>query len=199
MAGVDLSLPASAGLLAHIPTGTSATAMMFGDGTWKEPITINGETFKSKGGSIYAPISTPEFYSNAQTNMTTAFCTFTKGANAPTFLAPSSLVDRYVLETHAKISNGTEVSWTINYGLKANFTSFTIGTSHKDGRRVMKTCNVADFIYKIDSAYVDVTGASSNFQFRITNMGTSSTTFGIKNNSYNNLTGEWFIIFHYVF
>ena len=198
-AGYKLELPASSGTLAHIPTGTSATAMMFGDGTWKEPITINGETFKSKGGSIYAPISTPEFYSNAQTNMTTAFCTFTKGASAPTFLAPSNLVNRYVLETHTKISNATEVSWTINYGLRANFTSFTIGTSHKDGRRVMKTCNVTDFIYKIDSAYVDVTGASSNFQFRITNMGTSSTTFGIKNNSYNNLTGEWFIIFHYVF
>lgn len=199
MAGADLSLPASAGLLAHIPTGTSATAMMFGDGTWKEPITINGETFKSKGGSIYAPISTPEFYSNAQTNMTTAFCTFTKGASAPTFLAPSNLVNRYVLQTHAKISNGTEVSWTINYGLKANFTSFTIGTSHKNGYLITKTCNVADFLYKINSAYVNVSDSGSSFQFRITNMGTSSTTFGIKNNSYTNLTGEFFIVFHYVF
>lgn len=199
MAGADLSLPASQGILAHIPTGTSATAMMFGDGTWKEPITINGETFKSKGGSIYAPISTPEFYSNAQTNMTTAFCTFTKGASAPTFLAPSNLVNRYVLETHAKIGNGNEVSWTINYGLRANFTSFTIGTSHKNGYMVTKTCNVADFLYKIDSAYVNVSDSGSSFQFRITNMGTSSTTFGIKNNSYTNLTGEFFIVFHYVF
>ena len=60
MAGVDLSLPASAGLLAHIPTGTSQNAMMFGDGAWKEPIKINGETFKSKAGStIYAPTSKP--------------------------------------------------------------------------------------------------------------------------------------------
>lgn len=199
MAGNDLTLPGSSGTLAHIPTGTSATAMMFGDGTWKEPITINGETFKSKGGSIYAPISTPEFYSNAQTHMTTAFCTFTKGASAPTFLAPSSLVSRYVLETHAKISNGTEVSWTINYGLRANFTSFTIGVKHKNGYLVTKTCNVADFLYKINSAYVIVSDSGSTFQFRITNMGTSSTTFGIKNNSYTNLTGEFFIVFHYVF
>lgn len=199
-AGYKLELPASAGLLAHIPTGTAATAMLFGDNTWKEPIKINGETFKSKaGGSIYAPISTPEFYSNAQTNMTTAFCTFTKGQTTPTFLAPSSLVNRYVLETHAKISNGTEVSWTINYGLKANFTSFTIGTSHKNGYLITKTCNVADFLYKINSAYVDVSDSGSSFQFRITNMGTSSTTFGIKNNSYTNLTGEFFIMFHYVF
>ena len=201
LAGVDLSLPASAGILAHIPTGTATTALLFGSGVWKNPTKINDAAFSNFSGdsSIYAPISTPEFYSNAQTNMTTAFCTFTKGASAPTFLAPSSLVNRYVLQTHTKISNATEVSWTINYGLRANFTSFTIGTSHKDGRRVMRTCNVADFIYEIDNAYVDVTGASSNFQFRITNMGTSSTTFGIKNNSYNNLTGEFFIIFHYVF
>lgn len=201
LAGVDLSLPASAGILAHIPTGTATTALLFGSGVWKNPTKINDTAFSNFSGdsSIYAPISTPEFYSNAQTNMTTAFCTFTKGASAPTFLAPSSLVNRYVLQTHTKISNATEVSWTINYRLRANFTSFTIGTSHKDGRRVMRTCNVADFIYEIDNAYVDVTGASSNFQFRITNMGTSSTTFGIKNNSYNNLTGEFFIIFHYVF
>lgn len=200
MAGADLSLPASQGILAHIPTGTSQNAMMFGDGTWKEPITINGETFKSKaGGSIYVPTSTPEFYSDARTNMTTAFCTFTKGASAPTFLAPSSLVNRYVLETHAKISNGTEVSWTINYGLRANFTSFTIGTSHKNGYLITKTCNVADFLYKIDNAYVNVSDSGSSFQFRITNMGTSSTTFGIKNNSYTNLTGAFFIVFHCVF
>ena len=200
LAGVDLSLPASAGILAHIPTGTSATAMLFGDNTWKEPIKINGETFKSKaGGSIYAPTSTPSFFSDARTNMTTAFCTFTKGQTTPTFLAPSSLVNRYVLETHAKIGNGTEVSWTINYGLKANFTSFTIGVTHKNGYLVMKTCNVADFLYKINSAYVNVSDSGSSFQFRITNMGTSSTTFGIKNNSYTNLTGEFFIMFHYVF
>lgn len=200
-AGYKLELPSSAGTLAHIPTGTATTALLFGSGFWKNPIKINDAAFSNFSGdsSIYAPISTPEFYSNAQTNMTTAFCTFTKGASAPTFLAPSSLVNRYVLQTHTKISNATEVSWTINYGLRANFTSFTIGTSHKDGRRVMRTYNVADFIYEIDSAYVDVAGASSNFQFRITNMGTSSTTFGIKNNSYNNLTGEFFIIFHYVF
>lgn len=174
--------------------------MLFGDNTWKEPITINGETFKSKaGGSIYAPTSTPGFYSDARTNMTTAFCTFTKGASAPTFLAPSSLVSRYVLETHAKIGNGTEVSWTINYGLRANFTSFTIGVTHKNGYLVTKTCNVADFLYKINNAYVNVSDSGSSFQFRITNMGTSSTTFGIKNNSYTNLTGEFFIVFHYVF
>lgn len=201
MAGNDLTLPASAGTLAHIPAGTEDTALLFGSGVWKNPTKINDAAFSNFSGdsSIYAPISTPSFYSNAQTNMTTAFCTFTKGQTAPYFLAPSSLADRYVLQTHTKISNATEVSWTINYGLKANFTSFTIGTSHKDGRRVMRTCNVADFIYEIDTAYVDVTGASSNFQFRITNRGTSSTTFGIKNNSYNNLTGEFFIIFHYVF
>ena len=183
-----------------IPSGTSATAMLFGDNTWKEPIKINGETFKSKaGGSIYAPTSTPSFFSDARTNMTTAFCTFTKGQTTPTFLAPSNLVNRYVLETHAKIGNGTEVSWTINYGLKANFTSFTIGVTHKNGYLVMKTCNVADFLYKINSAYVNVSDSGSSFQFRITNMGTSSTTFGIKNNSYTNLTGEFFIMFHYVF
>lgn len=200
MAGNDLTLPASAGLLAHIPTGTSQNAILFGDNTWKEPITINGETFKSKaGGSIYAPTSTPGFYSDARTNMTTAFCTFTKGASAPTFLAPSSLVSRYVLETHAKIGNGTEVSWTINYGLRANFTSFTIGVTHKNGYLITKTCNVADFLYKINNAYVNVSDSGSSFQFRITNMGTSSTTFGIKNNSYTNLTGEFFIVFHYVF
>ena len=199
-AGYKLELPTSAGILAHIPTGTSATAMLFGDNTWKEPIKINGETFKSKaGGSIYAPTSTPSFFSDARTNMTTAFCTFTKGQTTPTFLAPSNLVNRYVLETHAKIGNGTEVSWTINYGLKANFTSFTIGVTHKNGYLVMKTCNVADFLYKINSAYVNVSDSGSSFQFRITNMGTSSTTFGIKNNSYTNLTGEFFIMFHYVF
>lgn len=200
-AGYKLALPSSAGTLAHIPTGTADTALLFGSGVWKNPTKINDTAFSNFSGdsSIYAPISTPRFYSNAQTNMTTAFCIFTKGQTVPTFLAPSSLVNRYVLQTHTKISNATEVSWTINYGLQANFTSFTIGTSHKDGRRVMKTYNVADFIYEIDNAYVDVTGASSNFQFRITNMGTSSTTFGIKNNSYNNLTGEFFIIFHYVF
>lgn len=200
MAGNDLTLPGSSGTLAHIPAGTTASSMLFGDNNWQTPVTINGNTFKSMAGkSIYAPTSTPEFYSNAQTNMTTAFCTFTKGQTTPTFLAPSSLVNRYVLETHAKIGNGTEVSWTINYGLKANFTSFTIGVKHKNGYLVTKTCNVADFLYKINSDYVNVSDSGSSFQFRITNMGPSSTTFGIKNNSYTNLTGEFFIVFHYVF
>lgn len=199
-AGYKLELPGSSGTLAHIPAGTTASSMLFGDNTWGTPVTINGNTFKSMAGkSIYAPTSTPEFYSNAQTNMTTAFCTFTKGQTTPTFLAPSSLVNRYVLQTHTKIGNGTEVSWTINYGLKANFTSFTIGVKHKNGYLVTKTCNVADFLYKINSDYVVVSDSGSSFQFRITNMGTSSTTFGIKNNSYTNLTGEFFIVFHYVF
>ena len=89
--------------------------------------------------------------------------------------------------------------WKKIQGLGANFTSFTIGTSHKDGRRVMRTYNVADFLHSIGDSYVDVSGASSNFRFRITSMGSSSTTFGIVNNSYNNLTGEFFIVFHYVF
>lgn len=200
MAGADLRLPASSGLLAHIPDGAIASSMLFGDNNWQTPVTINGNTFKSMAGdSIYAPTSTPSFFSNAQNYGATAFCTFIKGQTAPTFLDSSSLVNRYVRQAHTKIGSATEVSWTINYGLKANFTSFTIGTSHKDGRRVMKTCNVTDFLHSIGDSYVDVSGASSNFQFRITNMGTSSTTFGIKNNSYNNLTGEFFIIFHYVF
>lgn len=43
-----------------IPSGTSATAMLFGDNTWKEPIKINERTFKSKAGAtIYAPTSKP--------------------------------------------------------------------------------------------------------------------------------------------
>ena len=37
-------------------------------------------------------------------------------------------------------------AWKKIQGLGANFTSFTIGTSHKDGRRVMRTYNVADFL-----------------------------------------------------
>ena len=200
MAGNDLTLPGSSGTLAHIPAGTTASSMLFGDNTWGTPVTINGNTFKSMAGdSIYAPTSTPSFSSNAQNYGATAFCTFIKGQIAPMFLDSSSLVSRYVLETHAKISNGTEVSWTINYGLRANFTSFTIGVKHKNGYLVTKTCNVADFLHKINSDYVNVSDSGSSFQFRITNMGTSSTTFGIKNNSYTNLTGEFFIVFHYVF
>ena len=207
-AGYKLELPASSGTLAHIPTGTSPNAMMFGDGTWREPVKINGGNFKDYAGStngtvtpdgIYAPINTPTFDSNAQHGHTPSFCVFTKGGIRPVFSPVSILTGYYKTATHTRISNATEVSWPISYGLKANFTSFTIGTSHKDGRRVMRTFNVTDFIYKINSDYVDVTGASSNFQFRITNMGTSSTTFGIKNNSYNNLTGNWFIIFHFAF
>lgn len=209
MAGNDLTLPASAGILAYIPTGAAETSMMFGSGSWQTPVKINGDDFKNYAGStdgtitpqtIYAPTTTPSFYSNAQTGKTISLCTFMKGNTFPTFRVMSSLNGTYEIATHTKISNATEVSWTISYGLRANFSSFTIGVKHKDGRVVMKTCNVTDIIFEVNTnTWIDVSGASSNFQFRITNMGTSSTTFGIKNNSYNNLTGEWFIIFHYVF
>lgn len=209
MAGNDLTLPASAGTLAYIPTGTAETSMMFGSGSWQTPVKINGNDFKNYAGStdgtitpqtIYAPTTTPSFYSNAQTGKTISLCTFMKGNTFPTFRTISSLNGTYEIATHTKISNATEVSWVVSYGLQANFSSFTIGTKHKDGRVVMKTCNVTDIIFEVNTnTWIDVSGASSNFQFRITNTGVSSTTFGIKNNSYNNLTGEWFIVLHYAF
>ena len=208
MAGVDLSLPASAGLLAHIPTGTSQNAMLFGNGTWQVPVQINDGNFKDYAGStngtispgsIYAPISKPEFTSNV-TTQAYSFCVYKKGDTQPYFKSVTDLCNFYEYETHTRISNATEISWTINYRLRGNFVSFTIGTTHKDGRVVMRTFNVSDFLNVISTGtWIDVSGASSTFQFRINTLGSLATTFGIKNNSYNNLTGEWFIILHYAF
>lgn len=208
MAGVDLSLPASAGLLAHIPTGTSQNAMLFGNGTWQVPVQINDGNFKDYAGStngtispgsIYAPISKPEFTSNV-TTQAYSFCVYKKGDTQPYFKSVTDLCNSYEHETHTRISNATEISWTINYRLRGNFVSFTIGTTHKDGRVVMRTFNVSDFLNVISTGtWIDVSGASSTFQFRINTLGSLATTFGIKNNSYNNLTGEWFIILHYAF
>lgn len=208
LAGVDLSLPASAGLLAHIPTGTSQNAMLFGNGTWQVPVQINDGNFKDYAGStngtispgsIYAPISKPEFTSNV-TTQAYSFCVYKKGDTQPYFKSVTDLCNFYEHETHTRISNATEISWTINYRLRGNFVSFTIGTTHKDGRVVMRTFNVSDFLNVISTGtWIDVSGASSTFQFRINTLGSLATTFGIKNNSYNNLTGEWFIILHYAF
>lgn len=208
MAGVDLSLPASAGLLAHIPTGTSQNAMLFGSGAWQVPVQINDGNFKDYAGSndgtitpssIYAPISKPEFTSNV-TTQAYSFCVYKKGDTRPYFKSVTDLLNSYEHETHTRISNANEVSWTINYRLRGNFVSFTIGTTHKDGRVVMRTFNVSDFLNVISTGtWIDVSGASSTFQFRINTLGSLATTFGIKNNSYNNLTGEWFIILHYAF
>lgn len=208
MAGVDFSLPASAGLLAHIPTGTPQNAMLFGNGTWQVPVQINDGNFKDYAGStngtitpgsIYAPISKPEFTSNV-TTQAYSFCVYKKGDTRPYFKSVTDLCNSYEHETHTRISNANEVSWTINYRLRGNFVSFTIGTTHKDGRVVMRTFNVSDFLNVISTGtWIDVSGASSTFQFRINTLGSLATTFGIKNNSYNNLTGEWFIILHYAF
>lgn len=207
-AGYKLELPASSGTLAHIPTGTPQNAMLFGNGTWQVPVQINDGNFKDYAGStngtitpgsIYAPISKPEFTSNV-TTQAYSFCVYKKGDTQPYFKSVSDLYNYYEYETHTKISNANEVSWTINYRLRGNFVSFTIGTTHKDGRVVMRTFNVSDFLNVINTGtWIDVSGASSTFQFRINTLGSLATTFGIKNNSYNNLTGEWFIILHYAF
>lgn len=199
-ADVDLRLPASAGLLAHIPTGTSQNAMMFGDGTWKEPITINDATFKSAaGGGIWAPVEAPYFQPNTKSSAVAFALCYNNYSNMTPRFVPVENLD-IELETHTRISNGTAINWEINYNLAYNFASFTIGTKHKDGRVVMKNCLVKDVINYIgEGVYIDVTGASSNFQFMIKTFNNTSTTFSIKNNSYNNLTGEWFIILHYAF
>lgn len=207
-AGYKLALPSSAGTLAHIPTGTSQNAMLFGNGTWQVPVQINDGNFKDYAGStngtispgsIYAPISKPEFTSNV-TTQAYSFCVYKKGDTQPYFKSVTDLCNFYEHETHTRISNATEISWTINYRLRGNFVSFTIGTTHKDGRVVMRTFNVSDFLNVISTGtWIDVSGASSTFQFRINTLGSLATTFGIKNNSYNNLTGEWFIILHYAF
>ena len=97
-----------------IPSGTSATAMLFGDNTWKEPIKINGNTFKLKaGGDIYAPEKLPVF-SLTTPNRAKYYSVYSKGNTTPRYESPNDNIPE-LLTLSTSVSNA---SYTISYDIR---------------------------------------------------------------------------------
>lgn len=97
-----------------IPSGTSATAMLFGDNTWKEPIKINGGTFKSKAGrTIYAPETSPTM-SLTTPNRAKYYSIKTRGNTTPRYECPNDNIPE-LLTLSTSVSN---TSYTISYDIR---------------------------------------------------------------------------------
>ena len=111
--GTVYSIPSgSSGIT--IPSGTSATAMLFGDNTWKEPIKINGGTFKSKaGGTIYAPETSP-IMSLEIPRRAKYYSIKTRGDSTPRYENPYDNVPE-LLTLSTSVSN---TSYTISYDIR---------------------------------------------------------------------------------
>lgn len=206
-AGYKLELPSSAGTLAHIPTGTSQNAMMFGNGTWKEPITINENTFKSMANkSIYAPTGKGILLDTTYeyTNHGRSYCVMRYGDTEPMFVDP--LFDTYSRQvfTHVAITNATATTWQIAADIRVCRT-VTIGVKHSKGNLV--TLTLTPSMINVSSNNIlntDIVGygEGSTFHVKVTSIdkvtgGKIATTFSITNNSYNNLKGMWYIWLDY--
>ena len=97
-----------------IPSGTSATAMLFGDNTWKEPIKINGGTFKSKAnGTIYAPETSP-IMSLTTPSRAKYYSIKTRGNATPRYECPNDNIPE-LLTLSTSVSN---TSYTISYDIR---------------------------------------------------------------------------------
>lgn len=97
-----------------IPSGTSATAMLFGDNTWKEPIKINGGTFKSKaGGTIYAPETSP-IMSLTTPSRAKFYSIYSRGNTTPRY--ESVVAD--VPELLTLSTSVTNTSYAISYDIR---------------------------------------------------------------------------------
>lgn len=144
-----------------IPSGTSATAMLFGDNTWKEPIKINGGTFKSKaGGNIYAPEKSPVF-SLTTPSRAKYYSVYSKGNTTPRY-------ESVVADVPALLTLSTSVSntsYTISYDIRYCQSVVILATTPNDILTATINPRVAESLTSVGTGGVFL--ASQNHQMTI--------------------------------
>lgn len=144
-----------------IPSGTSATAMLFGDNTWKEPIKINGNTFKSKtGGGIYAPEKSPVF-SLTTPNRAKYYSVYSKGNTTPRYESPNNNIPE-LLTLSTSVSN---TSYTISYDIRYCQSVVILATTPNDILTATINPRVAESLTSVGTGGVFL--ASQNHQLTI--------------------------------
>lgn len=144
-----------------IPSGTSATAMLFGDNTWKEPIKINGNTFKLKaGGGIYAPEKVPVF--NLTTpNRAKYYSVYSKGNTTPRYESPNDNIPE-LLTLSTSVGN---TSYTISYDIRYCQSVVILATTPNDILTATINPRVAESLASVGTGGVFL--ASQNHQLTI--------------------------------
>lgn len=144
-----------------IPSGTSATAMLFGDNTWKEPIKINGETFKSKtGGTIYAPEKSPVF-SLTTPSRAKYYSIKTRGNTTPRYECPNDNIPE-LLTLSTSVSN---TSYTISYDIRYCQSVVILATTPNDILTATINPRVAESLTSVGTGGVFL--SSQNHQMTI--------------------------------
>lgn len=158
--GTVYSIPSgSSGIT--IPSGTSATAMLFGDNTWKEPIKINGGTFKSKtGGTIYAPEATP-IMSLTTPSRAKFYSVYSRGNNTPRYECPNDNIPA-LLTLSTSVSN---TSYTISYDIRYCQSVVFLATTPNDILTATINPRVAESLTSVGTGGVFL--ASQNHQITI--------------------------------
>lgn len=166
-----------------IPSGTSATAMLFGDNTWKEPIKINGGTFKSKaGGTIYAPETSP-IMSLTTPRMAKFYSVYSREDTTPRYECPNDNIPA-LLTLSTSVSN---TSYTISYDIRYCQSVVILATTPNDILTATINPRVAESLTSVGTGGVFL--ASQNHQMTIawsfverTNM-EAQTKFTVKGHS----------------
>lgn len=144
-----------------IPSGTSATAMLFGDNTWKEPIKINGGTFKSKtGGTIYAPEKSPVF-SLTTPSRAKFYSIYSKGDMTPRYESVKADVPA-LLTLSTSVSN---TSYTISYDIRYCQSVVILATTPNDILTATINPRVAESLTSVGTGGVFL--SSQNHQMTI--------------------------------
>lgn len=144
-----------------IPSGTSATAMLLGDNTWKEPIKINGGTFKSKaGGTIYAPEKSPTM-SLTTPNRAKYYSIKTRGNTTPRYECPNDNIPE-LLTLSTSVSN---TSYTISYDIRYCQSVVILATTPNDILTATINPRVAESLTSVGTGGVFL--ASQNHQLTI--------------------------------
>lgn len=144
-----------------IPSGTSATAMLFGDNTWKEPIKINGGTFKSKaGGTIYAPETSP-IMSLETPRRAKYYSVYSRGNTTPRYENPSDDVPE-LLTLSTSVAN---TSYTISYDIRYCQSVVILATTPNDILTATINPRVAESLTSVGTGGVFL--SSQNHQMTI--------------------------------
>ena len=145
-----------------IPSGTSATAMLFGDNTWKEPIKINGGTFESKAGkTIYAPETSP-IMSLTTPSRAKYYSIKTRGNTTPRYECPNDNIPE-LLTLSTSVSN---TSYTISYDIRYCQSVVILATTPNDILTATINPRVAESLTSVGTGGVFL--ASQNHQMTIT-------------------------------
>ena len=144
-----------------IPSGTSATAILFGDNTWKEPININGGTFKSKAGkTIYAPETSP-IMSLTTPRRAKYYSIKTRGNTTPRYECPNDNIPE-LLTLSTSVSN---TSYTISYDIRYCQSVVILATTPNDILTATINPRVAESLTSVGTGGVFL--ASQNHQLTI--------------------------------